>query len=153
MKTIIAWVQEGHLRVKFDYDPSMVQSLKDCIHWKKRRWNGRRIKDLKTGEYSENSTGDDSWILDLDQADTIGQLADQMGYEIVTPDMGNAAPPEPRDDDPYRTMFELVPLDLLKKFYTQIQLQCHPDRTGGDDSISKAANSGWAEIQKIRSKP
>lgn len=146
-KVVTVWIQDGHLHVKFDYNPSLIQALKDSINWKKRRWNGRTTKDRDSGAITPNPEGDNSWVIDLDQSDVVEQLAAAYGYEILMPEC--AAPVAvPTEDDPYRLMFGKLPLDVLKKFYQQIQLKFHPDVTGGDDSIVKDANAAWVKIQE-----
>lgn len=147
-KVISAFARDGKIRLAFSFDRVLIDDFKARIPWQKRQWNGKELKDFKTGIRTPNPSGDNTWIIDLDMLDEVKKLAEDHGYEIQAAvseiPMAVAA-----DFDCYRQMWQDVPDVLMKKVYKTVAMEMHPDR-GGDLGNFQSFNSGWDSVKKER---
>ena len=117
------------IRAYFDYDPDLIEDLKENIPKRARRWDPE----------------DRCWLILPSQQKRLMELLADHGHQVKRfqrTATASAGPPTSPTVDPFEAMLKEVPSELRPKVYRQLAIALHPDN-GGDTEMMKRLNVIW----------
>mgnify|MGYP001609834074 CR=1 FL=1 len=125
---------EDWLRVYFDYDPDLIEDLKDTIPKRARRWDPE----------------DRCWLILPSQKRALTHLLAEHGHTVKSfernaPAGGTPRPSPSPNFDPIEALLREIPTEMRAKVYRQLAIALHPDN-GGDTELMKRLNVIWDKL-------